>query len=111
MRSTPAPSSSARTRTVIGRSLAQVPDGPIHFRHRGVTHHAAVEGHQIVLADGRRFDAPSTAASAPNGGAAINGWQAWIRDGRTIASIVDGSRCYIDLGQLGRASGRERVWQ
>lgn len=84
----PAPGS-ARSRAVIGRSLVQVPDGLIEFRHRGVTHHAAVEAHQIVLADGRRFDAPTAAARALNGDSSINGWRAWVRDGRTIAEIVD----------------------
>ena len=73
------------TRRQFDRSLDDVSDGPIVYRHRGTEHRAEVRGHKIILADGREFDSPSSAASAVNGGGAVNGWRAWTRDGRPLA--------------------------
>ncbi len=79
------PSSGGATRRQFDRSLNDVADGPVVYRHRGTDHRADVRGDKIVLADGREFDSPSAAASAVNGGTAVNGWRAWTRDGRSLA--------------------------
>ena len=77
-----------QTRRQFGRSLIDVPDGPVVYRHRGTEHAGEVRGDVIILADGRRFYSPSGAASAVNGGSAVNGWRAWTRDGRAIADLL-----------------------
>lgn len=77
-----------QTRRQFDRSLFEVPDGPVVYRHRGTEHAAEIRGDVIILADGRRFYSPSSAASAVNGGTAVNGWRAWTRDGHAIADLV-----------------------
>ncbi len=85
-----APSGSSGQRRHIGRSLFDLPDGPITFRHRGTEHRAEVVAGRIILSDGRPFESPSNAAKALNGGTQVNGWKVWKRGDRTIGEIVDG---------------------
>lgn len=76
-------------RRSFDRSLEELADGPIVYRHRGVDHVAEVEEGRIVLADGQTFDSPTGAARALNGDVSVNGWRVWSRDGRSIGDIVD----------------------
>lgn len=76
-------------RRSFGRSLDELADGAIVYRHRGVDHVADVEEGRIVLADGQTFDSPTAAARSVNGDVSVNGWRVWSRDGRSIGDIVD----------------------
>lgn len=80
-------SKSRKQRTHIGRELSNLQPGPIEYKYRGTVHHAVIDGDFIILSNGDRFTSPSTAALAVNGQKNINGWQAWKRDGRTIAEL------------------------
>jgi hypothetical protein len=80
------------TRQSFGRSLTELPDGEVEYRHHGRTHIAEVSNGKIHIADGRSFTSPSAAASAVNGRTSVNGWKVWTRAGRSIGEIVDRSR-------------------
>jgi hypothetical protein len=80
------------TRQSFGRSLTELPDGEVEYRHQGRTHIAEVSDGKIHTADGRSFTSPSAAASAVNGRTSVNGWKVWTRAGRSIGEIVDRSR-------------------
>lgn len=76
-------------RRSFGRSLEELADGPIVYRHRGVDHVAEVDRGRIVLTNGQTFDSPTAAARAVNGDVSVNGWRVWSRDGRSIGDTVD----------------------
>ncbi len=80
------------SRQSFARSLAELPDGEVEYRHHGRTHVAVVTNGKIQIADERTFSSPSAAAGAVNGGTSVNGWKAWTRAGRPIGEIVDRSR-------------------
>jgi len=76
-----------KRRATIGRTLQGVPAGPVEYRFRGTIFQATIDGNQIVLSSGERFDSPTGAAMAVNGRQSVNGWQAWTRSGKTIADL------------------------
>lgn len=91
------PTASARSgasqgRRRFARSLEEVPDGPVIYRHHGTEHRADVRGGALLLDDGREFSSPTAAAMAVNGGVSVNGWRVWSRNGTSLADLVDHQR-------------------
>lgn len=82
----------SRGRRTFGRSLSELPDGEVVYRHYGRNHVAEVSNGVMRLPDGRTFASPSAAARSVNGGTSVNGWKVWTRAGRSIGEIVDRSR-------------------
>lgn len=83
------PSQRGNKRRSFGRSLDELADGPVSYRHKDVEHSATVESGRIILSDGQAFSSPTAAARALNGNVSVNGWRVWKRNGRTIGDVVD----------------------
>lgn len=72
----------------VGRSLKNIPDGPVQYTHKGETFTATIkDGTLTIDADGKEFSAPSGAARHVNGGTQVNGWNVWTRDGKSLADL------------------------